>query len=121
MDAQASRPVVLVPVTNGRQAQISAGLAGLLARERGAEIVLAYIVRVPLAYPLEAPTGAMARSAEAALGAARESIEAQGLPVRTAIYPARGLASGLTTALAGVTRRPWSSARTGRRTRTGSW
>jgi nucleotide-binding universal stress UspA family protein len=93
--AAESAPVILVLITGAPASTHALEAACLLARERAAEILLAYIVVVPLTSPLDAPIEEMVAQSALALAAAQETVAGRNLPVRSLVRRARSMASGL--------------------------
>lgn len=93
--AAGNAPVILVLITGAPPSTHALEVACVLARERAAEILLAYIIVVPLTLPLDAPTEEMASQSALALAAAQETVAQQNLPVRLLVRRARSMASGL--------------------------
>ena len=87
--------VVLVPVADSPYVERALKLAGWLAQERGAGIVLVYVIEVPRTLPLDAPIEEMEIAAALALATAREIVLQHHLPVRTVIRRARDTVSGI--------------------------
>jgi nucleotide-binding universal stress UspA family protein len=93
--AAENAPVILVLITGAPASTHALEAACLMARERAAEILLAYIIVVPLTLPLDAPPEEMVTQSALILAAAQEIVVGQNLPVRSLVRRARSMASGL--------------------------
>ena len=91
----ATARVILVLVTDSPATVHALETACLLAKERRAEILLAYIIVVPLSLPLDASIDEMETAGAVALATAREVVVQHGLPIRMVIRHSRSMASGL--------------------------
>jgi nucleotide-binding universal stress UspA family protein len=85
----------LVLVTAAPTSAHTLEVACVLARERAAEILLAYIIVVPLTLPLDAPTEEMVAQSALTLAAAQKTVVQRNLPVRLLVRRGRSMASGL--------------------------
>lgn len=86
---------ILVPVVQTVPAERAVELAARLGREQKAEIILVYVVEVPLLLPLEAPMPAQEQAGRDALKTAEFLVRQHNLPVRARILPARQAADGI--------------------------
>ena len=80
---------ILVPVSGPIASERAVELACRLGETQTAEIILAYIVEVPLTLPLGAPMPAETAKGQAALQTGQIIVEQHDLPVRTMIVPHR--------------------------------
>jgi Universal stress protein family len=103
-EPQAPQPVanpsaILVLVTRAASTAHALGMACALAKERGAEVILASIIVVPLSLPLDASIEDMETESAQALASARDTALAYGVPVRLLVRHGRSMASGLLAAV----------------------
>lgn len=90
---------ILVLVTRAASTAHALEMASTLAKERGAELVLASIIVVPLSLPLDASIEEMETESAQALAAARDTALAHGVPARLLVRHGRSMASGLLAAV----------------------
>ena len=93
--AAGNASVILVLITGAPPSTHALEAACLLARERAAELLLAYIIVVPLTLPLDAPTEEMVAQSALALAAAQETVVQRNLPVRLLVRRGRSMPSSL--------------------------
>lgn len=86
---------ILVPVVETVPAERAVELACRLGEEQKAEIILAYVVEVPLILPLAAPMPAQEAAGRHALETAELLVRRHNLPVRWKMIPARHAADGI--------------------------
>lgn len=86
---------ILVPVTESVAAERAVELACRLGEAQKAEIVLAYVVEVPLTLSLNAPMAAEEAKGQEILQTARCIVEQHSLPFRMEIIPHRYIWGGI--------------------------
>ena len=86
---------ILVPVVETVPAERAVELACRLGEEQKAEIILAYVVEIPLTLPLSAVMPEQEAAGREALQTAEVLVRRHNLPVRTRIIPARYAADGI--------------------------
>jgi len=92
--------LILVPTTGSTYSQRGVELACRLAEEKGASILLVYVIEVPRTLPLGAPLEHAEEEARQALETGRDVVALHNLPVRSIIQRARAAGDGIIAAAA---------------------
>jgi nucleotide-binding universal stress UspA family protein len=86
---------ILVPVRGSSYNERAVELACRLGQEQKAEILVTYVISVPLALPLSTPLPPEEQRAQEVLARAQEIVELHGLPARTTVCRERDVARGI--------------------------
>jgi len=86
---------IIVPVVETVPAERAVEIAARLGQEQRAEIILVYVIEVPLTLPLSASMPVQETAAKDTLRTAEVLVRQHNLPVRTEMVPARHAADGI--------------------------
>ncbi len=86
---------ILVPVVETVPAERAVELACRIGEEQKAEIILAYVIEIPLTLPLNARMPDQEAAGRKALDTAEMLVQRHNLPVRSRMIPARHAADGI--------------------------